>query len=115
KRLKKELGQGDHHKLDEYFESVREIERRLQHVGSPEVEGATRPKRIPDSFQDHVRLMFDMLVLAFQTDSTRIASFMLGRAGSNRSYPEIDVRNGHHEITHHRNEKKLIEKVQKID
>ena len=117
-RLKDRLGQADRRKLDEYFTSVRELEQRIERVEQnarqqrPDFEV---PEAIPRDTREHVRLMYDLLVLAFRTDSTRVATFMLANAGSNRSYPMVDVREGHHQLSHHRNDAQLMEKIQRID
>ena len=71
------------------------------------------PDGMPGEFAMHTRLMFDIMTLAFQTDSTRIATFMIGNAGSNRSYPEVNVKDGHHQISHHKNEAAKIEKLER--
>ena len=90
---------------DEYLTGVREIEKRIQmaeknsaNTPQPEFE---KPNGIPVEFTDHVRLMFDLMVVAFQTDSTRVATFMLGREGSNQTYRSIGVPDAHHGISHH--------------
>src|ERR1022692_4330754 len=74
-----------------------------------------RPNAVPEAFEDHARLMMDLQVMAFQTDMTRVITFMLGRAGSNRSYRSIGISDGHHSITHHMNDPEKIEKVAIID
>lgn len=101
--LRRKLDAGDGRKLDEYLHAVREIERRVQkaEAAAASVPTGERPGGTPKAFADHVRLMMDMIVLAFQTDSTRIVTFMYANEGSNRSYPEIGVRAGHHELSHH--------------
>lgn len=110
--LHKKLGTGDRRKLDEYLYAVREIERQLETVekldtDESEVPDFPRPKGMPREFADHVKLMLDMMVLAFQTDSTRVATFMFTNAGSNRPYRNLDIRRGHHDLSHHgRNEDK---------
>jgi hypothetical protein len=117
-RLKDRLGKADRQKLDQYFSSVRELEQRIERVEQqarverPEFEV---PEAIPRNTQEHIRLMYDLLVLAFRTDSTRVATFMLGNAGSNRSYPMVDVREGHHQLSHHGNNPEMMEKIQRID
>lgn len=117
-QLKKQLGKSDQRKMDEYFSSVREIELRIERstdqekIKPPEMK---LPDGIPTELQEHIRLMYDLLVLAFQTDTTRIATFMVGNAGSNRTYPMVGVNSGHHELSHHRNDKKKIADIQKID
>jgi len=117
-RLKAKLGITDRRKMDEYFSSVRDLERRV--VRAEQQAERVRPDfevpdGIPRDYQQHVRLMFDLMVLAFRTDVTRISTFMLGNAGSNRSYRMVGVSDGHHQISHHRNKKELIDKIQKID
>jgi hypothetical protein len=107
----------DKQKLDQYLTSVREIERRIENssrlaVRNPEIDA---PAGIPDSYQEHVALMFDMLALAFQTDSTRVATMLISREGSNRSFAEIGIVSGHHDLTHHKNSPEIIEKVKQID
>lgn len=117
-RLKAKLGITDRRKLDEYFSSVRDLERRVVRA-EKEAERVRPdfdvPDGLPRDYQQHVRLMFDLMVLAFRTDVTRISTFMLGNAGSNRSYRMVGVSDGHHQISHHRNKKELIDKIQKID
>ena len=118
-RLETKLGSGDRSKLSEYLDAVRDIERRIQKA---EEQNATmampvmeRPMAAPEEFVDHARLMMDLMVVAWQTDMTRITSFMLAREGSNRSYREIGVSDGHHSCTHHQNDPVKIEKTVKIN
>lgn len=120
KRMQRKLGQHDQQKIDEYLSAVRSIERRIQdsektNEFDPVVEAFEKPSGIPKQFADHVRLMADMMVLAFQTDQTRIATCMFGRAGSNRSYRMIDVPDGHHDLSHHGNNPEKLEKIRKIN
>lgn len=116
--LKKQLGQTDRRKIDEYFSSVREIELRIARAEEeakqqrPDFEV---PSGVPKDLQKHIRLMYDLMVLAFRTDTTRIATFMLANAGSNRSYRMVGVNDGHHQLSHHRNDQKKIDKLKKID
>lgn len=120
KRLHQRVGKADQQKLDEYLTGVRSIEQRIMHSGPgvpsqydyPEV---TRPNGIPRDYADHIKLMGDMMVLAFQTDSTRISTFMLANAGSNRNYRQIDVPDGHHSLSHHGNNPEKLEKITKIN
>ena len=118
RNLEKELGGTDQHKLDEFLAGVREIERRIQEaerfkdVPNPAVDA---PSGIPGTFPDHIQLMFDMMVLAFQTDSTRIATFLLANEGSNRTFPEIGISEGHHNLSHHFGKKEMMEKIGSID
>ena len=118
-RLETRLGQRDRSKLSEYLDAIRDIERRIQKA---EQQNATlkmpvmeRPSSVPEAFEDHARLMMDLQVIAFQTDMTRVITFMLGRAGSNRSYRSIGVSDGHHSITHHQNDPVKVGNVAKID
>jgi hypothetical protein len=98
---------------------VREIEQRIakaERFGPLPDPGVEAPgAEIPGSYEEHIRLMMDMLVLAFRTDSTRIATFMLAHDGSNRSFREIGVGDGHHSISHHQNNPDLLERIGKID
>ncbi len=118
-RMQTRLGQGDRRKLTEYLEAIRDIERRIQKA---ETQNATMkvpliplPVSAPEAFVDHARLMMDLMVVAYQTDLTRVVTFMLAREGSNRSYREIDVPDGHHSCTHHQNDAEKIAKVIKIN
>jgi hypothetical protein len=118
-RLEPGLGSRDKSKLDEYLEGIRDIERRIQKA---EQQSATmklplmeRPTAIPDEFADHAKLMSDLMVIAFQTDMTRVVSFMMAREGSNRSYRSIGVSDGHHSVTHHQNDADKIAKTMKIN
>jgi hypothetical protein len=116
-RLQQRLGSGDRAKIDEYFEAVRDIERRValaesQNVALPVLD---RPGAVPDDYLQYSKLMIDMLVVAWQTDMTRVASFMLGRDGSNRAYREIGISDGHHSISHHQGDDDRLDKLIKID
>ena len=118
-RLQSNLASQDRRKLDEYLTSVREIEKRIQmaeqnasKVAQPDIE---KPTGIPVDYQEHVRLMFDLMVVAFQTDSTRIATFMMAREGSNQTYRSIGVPDAHHGISHHKGDAEKIEKLAKIN
>jgi hypothetical protein len=116
--LEKQLGKNDQRKLDEYLTGVREIEKRIQlaeRYGIPMPPTTPAPTGIPSSYKEHLRLMFDMLALAFQTDSTRVASFLMAHDGSNRNFPEIGVTSGHHELSHHQEDPKKIEQLARID
>lgn len=120
KRLQQRLGKRDQQKIDEYLSAVRSIERRIQSSEATNAEdvlaqGFEKPTGIPNEFGEHVRLMADMMVLAFQTDQTRIATCMFGRAGSNRSYRQIDVPDGHHDLSHHGGNPEKLEKIRKIN
>lgn len=113
-----QLGRNDQQKLDEYLTGVREIERRIEaaeRFGPPEDPGLNTPKGIPSGFQEHIRLMMDMMLAAFETDSTRVASFLLAYDGSNRNFSEIGVPDGHHAVSHHKDKPELLAKLAKID
>ncbi|MBL9188883.1 MAG: DUF1552 domain-containing protein [Opitutaceae bacterium] len=116
--LQRSLGPRDQEKLDEYLTGVREIEQRIQRAekfgGLPELQ-ADAPAGIPSNYGDHMDLMFDLLALAFETDSTRVATFLLAGDGSNRAYPQIGIAEGHHYCSHHRNNEDLMAKVARID
>lgn len=118
RRLRSGLGQTDREKLDEYLTGVREVERRVTQgdrpTAAPQGDGAA-PAGIPDDYAEHIRVMCDMMVLAFQADLTRISTFMLANAGSNRSYNQIDVPDGHHSLSHHRGDPKKHAKIRKIN
>ncbi|MCB1124107.1 MAG: DUF1552 domain-containing protein, partial [Verrucomicrobiae bacterium] len=117
-RMQKNLARHDLEKLDQYLSGVREVEKRIERMErmGPNVDPAVEtPDGIPFSHGEHLDLMMDMMVLAFQTDSTRVATLMMAHDGDNRSHEEIGVSEGHHELTHHRNDQDRIEKVKKID
>jgi hypothetical protein len=115
-KLASDLGASDKRKLDEYLTGIREIERRIQSSEKdqrlPPIE---KPSGIPFEFSQYVKLMFDLQVIAFQSDLTRVSTMMLGREGSVRTYPEIGVPDPHHPLTHHRGHPDFIEKVTKIN
>lgn len=115
--VERKLSGRDRQKLDQYLSSVREIEQRIQRAESmPAANPAMdAPAGIPPNYEEHIALMFDMLVLAFQTDSTRIATMLLAGEGSNRTFPELGISEGHHNLTHHKNDEDMIEKVKEID
>ena len=118
KQMSKQLGRNDAQKLDEYLTGVREIEQRIENAEKfrdlPEIE-MEAPAGIPKEYADHIRLMFDLLALSFQTDSTRVASFMLAHDGSNRNFRDIGVPEGHHSLSHHQNNEEKLAKIAKID
>lgn len=118
--LKNRLGTSDQRKIDQYFTSVREIEQRIARAGQrQQAEVKTPdfdvPEGIPDDVQEHIELMYDLMALAFQTDSTRIITFVSASEGSNRPYRMVGVNSGHHELSHHRNDPEKIEQLKKID
>jgi hypothetical protein len=116
-KLTKQLGSSDRQKLDEYFTSVREIEQRIEREANQphETPKMEVPDGVPRDFVQHVRLMYDLMTLAFQTDTTRICTFMLANSASNRSYKDIGVNEAHHQLSHHRNDPEKIASLQKID
>jgi hypothetical protein len=123
KNLQNRVGAGDRAKIDEYLESVRSVERRIERALKPQVRwinagrfDVLRPgPGIPESHEEHVRLMLDVLVLAFWTDSTRVATFMFGNAQTGRNFSFIDgVRGSFHGLSHHRNEPKTLAQYEKI-
>jgi hypothetical protein len=117
-RLAADVGHGDQAKLEEYLDSVREIEQRIQSAESSDEHAVAlpdRPTSIPASFDDYTKLMLDLQLLAFQTDTTRVFSLILAREVSNRPYPQIGVPDQHHSVSHHRNDPVLIEKKTNID
>ena len=116
--LNTQLGSADKSKLDQYLTCLREIENqiiRVEQLGLPSVKDRSLPAKPPVAYSEHIRLMADMLVLAFQTDSTRIATFMLAFDGSNREFPEIGVNDGHHTLSHHEGNANKLEKIARID
>lgn len=117
--LRARLGGKDRQKLDEYLECVRDIEKRVSafQKANPGALVSTdkRPKGVPTDYAEHIKLMGDMLLLAFQTDSTRVATFMFANEGSNRSYKQVGVADGHHDMSHHGGDPSKLENKRKID
>jgi hypothetical protein len=117
-RVRDRVSKTDQRKLDQYLTGVREVERRIQHsASSAEVSGAEfeRPAGIPEDFDEHLRLMCDLMVLAFQTDSTRASSFMVTKEATDRNYPWLGFTDGHHETSHHANDAEKNRKLREID
>lgn len=118
-RLKQQLGQTDRRKIDEYFSSVREIEQRIERSreddSKRQIPDMKLPNGVPKQLDEHITLMFDLMTLAFQTDTTRVATFMMANEGSNRSYPMIGINDGHHHLSHHQNKQDWIDQLKKID
>lgn len=118
-RLKGTLGAADRSRVDGYLESVREIERRIQkaesNVKDNPLPDLDRPQGVPASYGDHVKLMFDLQVLAMQGDITRISTFQMARETSTRTYPEIGVTDPHHPLSHHGNDAAKIARMAKIN
>ena len=116
--LSRDLGPGDRGKLTEYLDSVRDVERRIARAESQsgrELPVLDRPSGAPASYEDHVKLMFDLEVLAYQLDLTRVITIMLGREFSGMTYPQVGVPDAHHPVTHHAMEPEKIAKVAKIN
>jgi hypothetical protein len=116
--LESRLATADRARLDEYLSGIRELERRIEGAERGRTlapEGFAEPGAIPASFAEHVQLLGELVALAFAADSTRIASLMLANEGSNRSYPELDVPEGHHELSHHGDDPAKRAKVATID
>ena len=118
-RLRRELGAGDRGTLNQYLDSVREVERRIQKSEQQSVEGRVpdfeRPATVPAVWEDHVKLMFDLQVLALQADMTRVITFQLARETSTRTYPQIGVPEPHHPVSHHTNDPEKLAKLAKIN
>jgi hypothetical protein len=115
--VRSNLGVADNRKMDQYLTSVREIEQRIEALSKTlpkPPDGVTEPPMF-ENFEEHMRLMFDMVALAFQTDSTRIFTFVISHEGGNRPYPFCGVNDGHHEISHHNNDPVKLGKMAKID
>jgi hypothetical protein len=117
--LEKQLGGADRQKLDQYLSSVRDLEDRIHRAEKlPPVElpaGTAKPEELPADLTEHFRLICDLLVLSFQTDVTRIATFMFGREGSEQKYSMVGVNEGHHSITHHQGKEELQAKIRAIN
>lgn len=118
KKLQTSLGPTDKRKLDEYLSSIREVERQLEKAEGdnaqidPKME---KPYGVPADFAEHFKLMTDMMTIAFQADLTRVATFLVTREGTSRAYREIGIPDGHHPLTHHRNDLATMEKVAQIN
>jgi hypothetical protein len=116
--LRGKLGVADQRKLDEYFSAVRDIEQRIARAETmPPVKAPdlAKPTAIPAVYEEHIKLMYDLLVLAFQADVTRVCTFVLANEGSNKPYPFIGVPEGHHDLSHHENNPKKKEKIRDIN
>lgn len=116
--VRKQLGAGDQRKFDEYLGAVRDIEQRILRAEKlPPVKAPdfTKPTAIPASYEEHLKLMCDLLVLAFQADVTRVSTFVFANEGSNKPYPFIGVREGHHDLSHHENKAEKKDKIRQIN
>jgi hypothetical protein len=117
KRLQGQLGVNDKRKLDEYLAGVRELELQIEaseKFNAKELD-YKKPTGIPKDKSAHFRLMYDLMVLAFRTDTTRISTFLMAHDGSNSPFPEIGIPDGHHNLSHHQNDKTMVDKLKKID
>src|SRR5215472_280817 len=118
-RLKQRVGARDRARVDQYLDSIREVEREIQRaeksVNADVMPDADRPVGVPTAFADHAKLMFDLQILAFQADITRVITFQLTREQSNRTYPEIGVPEPHHPTSHHGNDPEKVAKIAKIN
>jgi hypothetical protein len=116
--MQQRLAAGDKDKLDQYLTGVRELESRIEkaeRLGDGPDPPRDTPAGIPSDYAGYIQLMYDLIVLAFQTDSTRVATLMMAHDGSNRSFDHIGIFEGHHDLSHHRNRKEWIDKVADID
>jgi hypothetical protein len=117
--LQKAIGTSDREKLDQYFEAIRDIERRIQRAEEQNarnpVPEMAKPIGVPDSYDDYAKLMFDLQVLAYQSDLTRVTSFMLAKEISQQTYPQVGVADPHHSISHHKDEEDKLEKLVRIN
>ncbi|HJM63152.1 MAG: DUF1552 domain-containing protein [Roseibacillus sp.] len=118
RKMEQRLGREDREKFDEYLTGVREVEQRIERVerlGPPADPGRSAPDGTPRDYREHIRILFDMMLLAFQSDSTRVVSFLIGHDGSNRSFRNIGVSGGHHDLSHHGKDARKMELVSRID
>ncbi len=116
--LQRDLGPQDRGKIDEFTESLRDIERRIQKAEEQselELPSLDQPQGVPPSFEEHLELMLDLQLLALQSDLTRVISFMISKEQSARPYPQIGVPEAHHPLSHHGNQPELIERMSKIN
>ncbi len=116
-RLRESVAAPDRTKINGYLDSIRDVESRIQKAlaYNAEMPSFTRPAGVPEAFADHAKLMFDLQLLAFQGDVTRVGTFMIGREFSGRTYPEIGVPDAHHPISHHQRDPLRMEKCAKIN
>jgi hypothetical protein len=117
KQLQRRLGAADNRRVNDYLTSLRDVERRIQKTeeqSAKEVPDVARPAGIPESFDEHARLLYDLQLLAYQSDTTRVITFMYGREQSPRPYPQIGVPEPHHPVTHHQNDPVKMEKCAAI-
>jgi hypothetical protein len=118
-RLQRKVGAADRTKIDQYLDSIREVERRIQNAEKKGSEAALprldRPTSVPENWEEHVKLMFDLQVLALQADITRVITFQMAREASTRTYPQIGVPEAHHPVSHHVNDPEKLGKLAKIN
>lgn len=119
RRLNASLGKSDQQKLDEFTTSIREIEKRIdaarsRNLAIPKPDMA-RPEGIPEKLSEHMDLMYDLLALSFRMDITRVGSYMIARDGSDRTFPELDISEGHHSLSHHGHDQRKLALLEKID
>ena len=114
-KLSRELGRDDRRKLEEYLDAVRELERRVSHAAETVNPARERPAGTPADFGEHASLLFELLALALATDTTRIATFLLTNEGSNRTYPSLDIKEGHHTLSHHGGDPAKEEQLARIN
>ena len=117
KRLNRNLGRNDKQKVDEYLAGVRKLEQQIEKNEKFKLPDAPlgQPAGVPESHEEHVDLMYDLMAVAFQTDSTRVVSYCVAPEGSNRPFPTLDIAEGHHFLTHHMGNQEKIKKVAKIE
>ncbi len=116
-QLQRKLGASDNRKVNDYLASLRDVERRIQKAeeqSSKQLPDVAQPAGIPENFEDHVRLLYDLQLLAYQSDLTRVITFMYGREQTGRPYPQIGVPEPHHPLTHHQNDPVKMDKCAKI-
>ena len=117
-RLKLSIGPADNLRVVEYLDAIRDVERRIQRTEQRNLDAPSHlsmPLGVPDTFEEHIALMFDLQHLAYQADITRVISFLIGRELSNRTYPAIDIYDSHHSVSHHQNKAEKKEKIAKIN
>ncbi len=120
RRIEQTLGVRDRRKLDAYLTGIREIERRIEEAErlselEARGEGIDVPDRIPRDYTEHVKLQFELMLLAFRLDLTRVVTFMIANEGSNRPFPNLDIRGGHHSLSHHQGEESKVDAIKRIN
>ncbi len=117
-RFQKRISAGDRTKMDQYLDSVRDMERRIQKAESQadqDLPAVQQPTGIPEVYEEHVKLLLDLLTIAFQTDLTRVFTFLLAREASSRAYPEIGVPDAHHPLSHHQDNPEKVARLAKLN